>query len=263
MFFFLSAWAQCVRWDECTHAPSSVPNHHNHRNHHKPFLASVSSFLVSLVDEMMTSGQLSASQRRRGRRLRAMLRHEQLSIVLALAAALHHSAGSREKVEIAVQRRPSGTDDREGEVHEKNDAPRRQNTPHPGERPDLLAEPGPQRSDRTVRRFSGEAPLLIAPSLAGGDFIDSATVSFLVQNTLTQKEEEEEEKEKKEEEEKDKAMKAKRSPRRFSGHIWMLPTAGGIGFVESDDAKAALGSELLGALLFFRRPSGLFACLTR
>ena len=92
--FFQLARAQCMRVDECTHAPSSVPNHHNH---HKPFLASVPSF-VSHVDEIMTSGQLSAAQRRRRRRLRAMLRHEQQSIVMALAAALHHSAGSREKV---------------------------------------------------------------------------------------------------------------------------------------------------------------------
>ena len=139
-------------------------------------------FFVSLVDEMMTSGQLSASQRRRGRRLRAMLRHEQLSIVLALAAALHHSAGSREKVEIAVQRRPSGTDDREGEVHEKNDAPRRQNTPHPGERSGLLLELGLQRSDRSLRRSSGPGlPRLATPSLAGaaGEGVDSCSLQFL------------------------------------------------------------------------------------
>ena len=39
----------------------------------------------------------------------------------------------------------------------------------------------------------GAPPLLTAPSLAGGDGIDSATVSFLVQVTLVQNEEEKEE----------------------------------------------------------------------
>ena len=52
----------------------------------------------------MASGEPSgAAQRRRGRRLRAMLRHEQQSIAIALAEALHHSAGpSKKKV---VERR--------------------------------------------------------------------------------------------------------------------------------------------------------------
>ena len=60
----------------------------------------------------------------------------------------------------------------------------------------------------------------------------------------------------KEEEEKEKVMKAERSLRRFSGRIWMLPTAGGLGIVESDDAKAALGSELVGDLPFFSASLG-------
>ena len=52
------------------------------------------------------------------------------------------------------------------------------------------------------------------------------------------------------EEDKDTAMKAKRSLRRFSSRIWMLPTAGRFGFGESDGAKAVLGSELIGDLPF-------------
>ena len=165
--FSISLGSVRAEGEECTHAPSSVPNHHKHRNHHKPFLASVSSFLCHLWDEMMASGQLSASQRRRGRRLRAMLRHEQLSIVMALGDA--------------AQRRPSETDDREGEVHEKNDVPRRQNTPHPGERSGLLLELGPQRSDRSVRRSSHQGlPRLATPSLAGaaGEGVDSSSLQF-------------------------------------------------------------------------------------
>ena len=113
-----------------------------------------------------------------------------------------------------------------------------------------------------MRRSSGEAPFLTAPSLAGGDFIDSATVSFLVQNTLTQKEEDEE-KEKKEEEEKDKAMKAKRSPHRFSGHIWMLPTAGGFASLSLTMPRPRLAASCLVPSPSPRRPSGLCACLTR
>ena len=40
--------------------------------------------------------------------------------------------------------------------YEKHAGLRAQKTPPPGERPGILAEPGPQRSDRTVRRSSGE-----------------------------------------------------------------------------------------------------------
>ena len=135
-------------------------HHHRHHHHHKLFLASVPPFFVSLVDEMMASGQLSAAQRRRGRRLRAMLRH------MALAAALHHSTGLWEKeVELQQNAAPrvqnTGARARKGEVNETHEAPRRQTTPHLGERPSLLLVPGPQRSDRTVRRFSGEAPSLL------------------------------------------------------------------------------------------------------
>ena len=49
------------------------------------------------------SGQLQstgAARRRRERRLRSMLRHEQQTVRMALAAALHHSAGLREVVEM-------------------------------------------------------------------------------------------------------------------------------------------------------------------
>ena len=66
-----------------------------------------------------------------------MLRHEQQTVRVALAAALHHSAGPKEKkVELqqyaALRGHNTGGRAREGEVHEKNDAPRRQNAPHPG-----------------------------------------------------------------------------------------------------------------------------------
>ena len=83
---------------------------------------------------------------------------------------------------------------REGEVHEKDDASRSQSTPHPGERPGLPPEPGPQRSDRTVRHSSGDSlPQRVTPSLAGaaGEGVDSATLAFLLTQSLaaTKKEE--------------------------------------------------------------------------
>ena len=59
-------------------------------------------FVFSLCRTMMADpgGRPPAggvAQRRRGRRLRAMLRHEQQSIAMALAAALHHSDVLKEK----------------------------------------------------------------------------------------------------------------------------------------------------------------------
>ena len=42
----------------------------------------------------------SSARRRRERRLRAALRHEQLSIAMHLAQALHHSSGPRKHVDV-------------------------------------------------------------------------------------------------------------------------------------------------------------------
>ena len=89
-----------------------------------------------------------------------MLRHEQQTVRMALAAPLHHSAGLKEKVEMQQNGAPRGqkTAARAGEEveYEKHASLRALKTPPPGERPGLLAEPGPQRSDRTVRRSSKE-----------------------------------------------------------------------------------------------------------
>ena len=114
------------------------------------------------------------------------------SIAMALAAALHHSASLKEKKaelqqNAALRGQNTGARAREGEVHEKNDAPQRQNTPHPGQRPGTLAEPRPQRSDRSMRRSSGEAlPTLGLPLLAGasGEAVDSSALGFLTAQAL-------------------------------------------------------------------------------
>ena len=60
--------------------------------------------------------------------------------------------------------RPGRVEEVENATH---DGLRAQKTPPPGERPGCLLDPGPQRSDRTVRHSAGEAPSLLPPSLAG------------------------------------------------------------------------------------------------
>ena len=76
---------------------------------------------------------------------------------------------------------------REVETHETHEAPRGQKEPPLGARPGVQAEPGPQRSDRTVRRSSGGGlPTLGLPVLAGasGEVVDSSSLRFLVQRML-------------------------------------------------------------------------------
>ena len=88
----------------------------------QPFLASVPSFFAPLVDEMMACGELSAAQRRRQRRLRAMLGHEQKSMAMALARCSRTTSYG--------DRRPTGTS--ASEVYATHHAPLRQTTPHWG-----------------------------------------------------------------------------------------------------------------------------------
>ena len=119
--------------------------------------------------------------------LRAWHHHERLTVAMELAAALHHGA---QRLETVVE------EPRKVE-HETNNALRRQRTPPLGVRPGILAEPGPQRSDR--RRSSGDAlPTLSLPVFAGsGEAVDSAALHHLTAKALQAKwmmEEAEEEK---------------------------------------------------------------------
>ena len=96
--------------------------------------------------------------------MRSWWRHEQQSIRMAFGVAAHHSAQQH----AALRGPKTGTRAREGEVHVKYDAPRRQTTPHPGVRPGSLFDPGPQRSDRSLRRSAGDGlPQLV--TVAGGE----------------------------------------------------------------------------------------------
>ena len=151
------------------------------------------------------------------RRMRSWWRHEQQSIRMALGAAAHHSAQ-----QYAALRGPkTGTRAREGEVHEMYDAPRRQNAPHPRERPGSLVDPGPQRSDRTVRRSSGQVPLLVVALLAdaSADGVDAATLSFLTASALEARRKEEEEWRKLEEQEELNSLRAVPPQRRTAQQV--------------------------------------------
>ena len=81
------------------------------------------------------------------------------------------------------------------EAHETHEVQRGQKEPPPGARPGILAEPGPLRSDRSLRRSSGTTPLLVVASLAAAaaDGVDAATISFLTAQALEDRRKEEKE----------------------------------------------------------------------
>ena len=138
------------------------------------------------ASQMMAGGEVDgegSARRRRQRRLRSWLKHERQSVAMALAEYTHHAsrgqtrARAREEVENVAR---VGL--------------RAQKSPPPGERPGCLVDPGPQRSDRTVRRSAGDGlPTPGLPVLAGasGEAVDAFTLSFLTAKALedTRKEE--------------------------------------------------------------------------
>ena len=82
-------------------------------------------------------------------------------------------------------------------MHDAHDALRGQKTPPRGMRPGSLLDPGPQRSDRTVRHSAGDAPLLVVPALRSDDGVDGTTLRFLLEQNLSLKKKQEEEEERK------------------------------------------------------------------
>ena len=122
-------------------------------------------------------------------RLRSWAKHERLSIAMALAEKLHHSAQPVMEQHV-VPRELKTASAREGEEYKKNalyEALRGQKTPLPGV--------------RTVS--TAPVPQVALPDL-GGDMVDDTLVTFLVRQTLLEREEEkrkEEEKAKEQEEE--------------------------------------------------------------
>ena len=172
-----------------THQPTNPPTHqpttHNpqpptttHNHHHRPrskhtrFLGvRCRLFCVALFGTFMWSQvhgeHVSAARRRRERRLRQFLRHERVSVAMALAESNHHAAPRGQKMA------------RAGRVErEENYEPR------------LLDPPLPQTA-ATVGYVAAAGPLLVVPSLAGGDSVDVTTAKFLLRNALRELEEEE------------------------------------------------------------------------
>ena len=85
--------------------------------------------------------------------------------------------------------------------NETHDGLRAQKSPPPEERPGCLFNPGPQRSDRTVRRSAGKSPLLVVPSLRGDGGVDGTTLRFLLEQNLSQKKKQQQQQQQQQEEE--------------------------------------------------------------
>ena len=147
-------------------------------------------FVLLAVDmSLHVDGACGAAMRRRQRRLCAQWRHEQQTVAM-VATAGHHSFGPTASA--APRDQTTGTSAVEEVVNSTHDAPRGQNTPPPGVRLCILAEPGPQRSDRSRRHPSGDGmPTLALPSLAGsaGEAVDGVALAFLTSRALAAQEE--------------------------------------------------------------------------
>ena len=168
-----------------------------------------------------------------------MLRPERLAVAMAVAEATHHSSrGQRTATAI-----------REVEEQVAHFGLRAQKTPPPGERPGCLADPAPQRSDRSQRRFAGNAlPTFALPSLAGSaaEAVDASTLTFLLgQNLALQKLKGEEEKRREEEEEEEAKLANEEDevsaavpaalPPRHLGTVFRVHELGGI--IRGDDGR--------------------------
>ena len=93
---------------------------------------------------------------------------------------------------------PAGTEDsgnREGEVHEKHDGLRAQKRLLQGERPAPLSEVAGRQAVVTVVYVAAPVPLLVVPSMAGGDSVDGITLKFFLEVALPKKQKEEDESE--------------------------------------------------------------------
>ena len=139
-----------------------------------------------MMGERDVSG-VGSARRRRERRLRAFHRHEAMSVRLALATALHHSA---QRVEVP----------REGVEGVTSDAPRRPKPPPPGKRPGVLLDPEPAQVVDAVTLYVAAPGPSSLPRLAANDALDNATLKFLVARALLDRREQEEERRKREEE---------------------------------------------------------------
>ena len=137
-----------------------------------------------------------AAMRRRQQRLRQFMRHECLSVAMALAEALHHSSGLLTKK--VVERREGP----EGEVRETHYALRGQKRPLPGTPlAPLPVVAEPHGRPEAAARVSVGVPSLVLVALSSADEgVDAAALSFLVQQAVLAQEKEKEEEKRKEKE---------------------------------------------------------------
>ena len=131
-----------------------------------------------------------SARRRRERRQRSWLRHEQLSVKMALSADLHHSRGVGPELHEAP-RGPKTDRAVEEEVREVNDALEGQKRPPPGERPAPLPEVAGPQAAVTVGCVAAETPSLVVAPVAEHDGLDDATIQYLLQQSLLARAEEE------------------------------------------------------------------------
>ena len=128
-----------------------------------------------------------AAKRRRQRRLLSWLRHEQQTVAAVLATVSFHSYPKVDTAHDGLRALRTVTSTREGAEHEKYVGLRAQKPPLLGKRPGLPPEPEPQGGAVTDGYVAAQAPLLVVPSMAGGDNIDGTTLRFLLEHCLRMK----------------------------------------------------------------------------
>ena len=139
-----------------------------------PVFAHASGLLQRSAMSMAESDMATSARRRRQRQLRSFLRQEELSVKMALARALHHSAQWVEEP-------------REGVEGETYDAPRRLKPPPPGMRPASLAE---QQGDvvqvqrHTVEQLADGAPRLPTLDVPVPQMVDKLVAVLACYDTL-------------------------------------------------------------------------------
>ena len=134
--------------------PHTHPTHTHHRHHHHLRSHFGSSHFGSRLTScpgvqasctwhqrlMELDGGVGGGTGSARRRMRMHWRQEQLSLRMALAAASHHSFDRVHSEHAAARSQTTGTMAGGGEVFELRVAPRGQNTPHSGKRPEPLEE---------------------------------------------------------------------------------------------------------------------------
>ena len=163
-----------------TSAPQPPTTHHNHHTRLRQVARTLVNFYCAFSGRHAVAWRTRCGSRQR--RLRSWLRHERMTVAMTLAEMTHHTA----------PRGPTMARVGEGVEHEQHDGLRAQKPPLPGVRPGSLFDPGPQRSDRTVRHSAGDTPLLVVPALHGNDGVDGTTLRFLLEQNLSLKKKQEE-----------------------------------------------------------------------